>query len=92
MLGKYFPIKIGINADAVTTANQLLKEFKKQKIKSEVKNWTDNFKKDRSNYLFQRDNTLYKNLLINTCVMLIFINLKCSFHRKTLLFSRLTMI
>ena len=64
MLGKYFPIKIGINADAATTANQLLKEFKKQKIKSEVKNWTDNFKKERSNYLFQRDNTLYKNFPI----------------------------
>ena len=64
MLGKYFPIKIGINADAATTANQLLREFKKQKIKSEVKNWTDNFKKERSNYLFQRDNALYKNFPI----------------------------
>ena len=64
MLGKYFPIKIGINADAATTANQLLREFKKQKIKSEVKIWTDNFKKERSNYLFQRDNTLYKNFPI----------------------------
>ena len=64
MLGKYFPIKIGINADAATTANQLLREFKKQKIKSEVKNWTDNFKKERSNYLFQRDNTFFKNFPI----------------------------
>ena len=64
MLGKYFPIKIGINADAATTANQLLREFKKQKIKSEVKIWADNFKKERSNYLFQRDNALYKNFPI----------------------------
>ena len=32
MLGKYFPIKIGINADAATTANQLLRELKKQKL------------------------------------------------------------
>ena len=64
MLGKYFPIKIGINADAATTANQLLREFKKQKIKSEVKIWTDNFKKERSNYLFQRDNTFFKNFPI----------------------------
>ena len=64
MLGQYFPIKIGINADAATTANQLLREFKKQKIKSEVKIWTDNFKKERSNYLFQRDNALYKNFPI----------------------------
>jgi len=61
MLGKYFPIKIGINADAATTANQLLKEFKKQKIKSEVKIWTEKFKNERSNYLFQRNNIPSKN-------------------------------
>ena len=61
MLGKYFPIKIGINADAATTANQLLREFKKQKIKSEVKIWTEKFKNDRSNYLFQRNNIPSKN-------------------------------
>ena len=61
MLGKYFPIKIGINADAATTANQLLREFKKQKIKSEVKIWTEKFKNERSNYLFQRNNIPYKN-------------------------------
>ncbi|MFL2892808.1 MAG: thiamine pyrophosphate-binding protein [Candidatus Pelagibacter sp.] len=61
MLGKYFPIKIGINADAATTANQLLREFKKQKIKSEVKIWTERFKNERSKYLFQRNNILSKN-------------------------------
>ncbi len=61
MLGKYFPIKIGINADAATTANQLLREFKKQKIKSEVKIWTEKFKNERSNYLFQRNNIPSKN-------------------------------
>ena len=61
MLGKYFPIKIGINADAATTANQLLREFKKQKIKSKVKIWTEKFKNERSNYLFQRNNIPSKN-------------------------------
>ena len=61
MLGKYFPIKIGINADAATTANQLLREFKKQKIKSRVKIWTEKFKNERSNYLFQRNNIPSKN-------------------------------
>ncbi len=61
MLGKYFPIKIGINADAATTANQLLREFKKQKIKSEVKIWTEKFKNERSKYLFQRNNIPSKN-------------------------------
>ena len=64
MLGKYFPIKIGINADAATTANQLLREFKKQKIKSEVKIWTEKFKNERSNYLFQRNNIPSKNFPI----------------------------
>ena len=64
MLGKYFPIKIGINADAATTANQLLREFKKQKIKSEVKIWTEKFKNERSNYLFQRYNIPSKNFPI----------------------------
>ena len=64
MLGKYFPIKIGINADAATTANQLLREFKKQKIKSEVKIWTEKFKIERSNYLFQRNNISSKNFPI----------------------------
>ena len=61
MLGKYFPIKIGINADAATTANQLLREFKNQKIKSEVKIWTERFKNERSKYLFQRNNIPSKN-------------------------------
>ena len=61
MLGKYFPIKIGINADAATTANQLLREFKKQKIKSEVKIWTEKFINERSNYLFQRNSIPSKN-------------------------------
>ncbi len=64
MLGKYFPIKIGINADAATTANQLLRELKKQKIKSEVKIWTEKFKNERSNYLFQRNNIPSKNFPI----------------------------
>ena len=64
MLGKYFPIKIGINADAATTANQLLREFKKQKIKSEVKIWTEKFKNERLNFLFQRNNISSKNFPI----------------------------
>ncbi len=64
MLGRYFPIKIGINADAATTANQLLREFKKQKIKSEVKIWTEKFKNERLNYLFHRNNISSKNFPI----------------------------
>ena len=61
MLGRYFPIQIGINADAETSANQLLNELKKQKIKLEVKNWTKQFLKERSGYLLNRDKFKYKN-------------------------------
>ena len=61
MLGKYFPIQIGINADAETSANQILNELKKKKIKLEVKNWTKQFLTDRSNFLLDRDKIKYKN-------------------------------
>ncbi|WP_256997756.1 thiamine pyrophosphate-dependent enzyme, partial [Candidatus Pelagibacter communis] len=50
-----------INADAETSANQILKELKKQKIKLEVKNWTKQFLKDRSDFLLNRDKIKYKN-------------------------------
>ena len=40
MLGKYFPIAIGINADAATATNQIYNEIKKQKVKLNIKNWT----------------------------------------------------
>jgi thiamine pyrophosphate-dependent acetolactate synthase large subunit-like protein len=32
MLGKYFPIVVGINADAATATNQIYNEIKKQKL------------------------------------------------------------
>jgi hypothetical protein len=32
MLGKYFPIIVGINADAATATNQIYKEIKKQEL------------------------------------------------------------
>ena len=70
MLGRYFPIQIGINADAATTANQLLNELKKQKIKLEVKNWTNQFLKDRSDFLINRDKIKYKITLFNPLVYL----------------------
>ena len=41
MLGKYFPIIVGINADAATATNQIYNEIKKQKIKLDIKNWTN---------------------------------------------------
>jgi thiamine pyrophosphate-dependent acetolactate synthase large subunit-like protein len=55
MLGKYFPIAIGINADAATATNQIFKEIKKQKIKLNIKNWTNSYLKKRKFYLTNRD-------------------------------------
>ena len=56
MLGRYFPISIGICADAATTTKQIYDEIKKQKIILDVKNWTNNYLKERANYLNKRDN------------------------------------
>ena len=49
MLGKYFPIAIGINADAATATNQIYNEIKKQRIKLDIKNWTNSYLKERKN-------------------------------------------
>ena len=55
MLGKYFPIAIGINADAATATNQIYNELKKQKIKLDIKSWTNSYLKERKFYLANRD-------------------------------------
>ncbi len=55
MLGKYFPIVVGIHADAATTTNQIYTEIKKNKKKLDIKNWTDLYLKERKNYLLNRD-------------------------------------
>jgi thiamine pyrophosphate-dependent acetolactate synthase large subunit-like protein len=64
MIGRYFPISIGIHADAALTANQLYKEIKKQKIVLNVKNWTNSYLKERSKFLNDRDNIKTKNFPI----------------------------
>ena len=56
MLGKYFPVVLGINADAATATNQIYFEIKKQKIKLDIKRWTNGFLKQRKDYLIDRDN------------------------------------
>ncbi len=43
MLGRYFPISIGIHADAATVTNQIYNEIKKQKTILDVKNWTKSY-------------------------------------------------
>ena len=65
MLGKYFPISIGINADAATATNQIQKENKKQKGKLDIKSWTNSYLIERKNYLLNRDkDNLGKNFPI----------------------------
>ena len=65
MLGKYFPVALGINADAATATNQIYNEIVKQKIKLDIKNWTNEFSKQRKDYLTGRENNnLGKNFPI----------------------------
>ena len=42
MLGRYFPISIGIHGDAANVANQMLNDLKKQKKILNYKEWTNN--------------------------------------------------
>ncbi len=64
MLGKYFPIKLGINADASNTAKQILKGLRAKKINLEIKKWTNSFKEKRSEFIKNRDNIKSKNIPI----------------------------
>ena len=61
MLGRYFPIAVGIHADAGTVANQLYKEIKKQKTTLNVENWTKTYLNERAKFLYERDNIKLKN-------------------------------
>jgi len=55
MLGRYFPISVGICADAATTTNQIYNELKKQKIILDMSDWTNLYLKQRKNFLINRD-------------------------------------
>ena len=55
MLGRYFPITIGICADASTVAKQLYNKIKISKLNREIDSWTKKYLKDRANYLQMRD-------------------------------------
>ena len=55
MLGRYFPISIGIHADAATVTNQIYNEIKKQKTILDVKNWTNTYLKERIKFLNDRN-------------------------------------
>ena len=64
MLGRYFPISIGIHADAALTAKQLYRQIKKQKILLDTKKWTKSYLKERSKFIISRDNMKSKNFPI----------------------------
>ena len=55
MLGRYFPISLGICADAATVTRQIYNEIKAQKLILETNNWTKNYLKERNMYLSNRD-------------------------------------
>ena len=65
MLGRYFPISVGINADAATATKQIYDELKKQKTILQIENWTTNYLNERNNFLKNREvNNLGKNFPI----------------------------
>ena len=64
MIGRYFPVAVGIYGDAATIAEQLYKEIKKQNITLDIKKWTNNYLNERKNFLLSRDKFKYKNFPI----------------------------
>ena len=60
MIGRYFPVAVGIFADASTVAKQLSNEIKSKKLRSEIDNWTKQYLNERTNYLEKRDKTIDK--------------------------------
>ena len=54
-IGRYFPVEVGIHADAKTVADQLHSLLEQHKSKQEVEEWSNQFKKNKKNYLDQRD-------------------------------------
>jgi len=54
-LGRYFPISIGICADAKTIVKQLHDQIYLKKEMNKIQKWTQNFKNERKAYLKKRD-------------------------------------
>ncbi len=64
MIGRYFPVAVGIYGDAATISEQLYKEIKKQNITLDIKKWTNNYLNERKNFLINRDVFKQKNFPI----------------------------
>ncbi len=60
MLGRYFPISVGICADASTVAKQLYNKIKIIKLNKEINNWTKKYLSERTIYLQTRDKVIDK--------------------------------
>ncbi len=54
-IGRYFPVEVGIHADAKTVTDELCKMLETHKSKKEVQTWLDQFKDNRKNYFEKRD-------------------------------------
>ncbi|TAL82124.1 MAG: thiamine pyrophosphate-binding protein [Candidimonas sp.] len=54
-IGRYFPVTLGIWADASTTARQLIAALENMTRKAEVETWTAAYKAERTAYLARRD-------------------------------------
>ena len=54
-IGRFFPVSLGIWADAPTAARQLREALAKSKARADVAAWTNGFKSERSTYLAKRD-------------------------------------
>ena len=61
MIGRYFPVEIGIYADAATFADQLYNEIKKTKLTTHLKEWTTRYLNERKKFLIDRDKIKFKN-------------------------------
>ena len=64
MIGRYFPVAVGIYGDAATIADQIYKEIKKQNITLGVKIWTNKYLNERKNFLLDRNKLKQKNFPI----------------------------
>jgi len=54
-IGRYFPVALGIWADAPTAAKQLIEALTKGETRAEAENWTEAYKNERAAYLRKRD-------------------------------------
>ncbi len=61
MLGKYFPIVIGICGDASTVARQITNEINVSNLNTHISDWTNQYLTERKKYLKDRDITHDKN-------------------------------